>query len=252
MRMKMKMFTGCVALALAAGSASAVTLLDWQDGSAGKEYDASWVRSALDGFTETGTANTGVAGAGIALGSQQAIQITANTADNFSIQAAKFSTTAFSPANMLAYGPDNAEIAGVSFEFYAGSGAPAGLGFFFQSGDNHWYYDINPVNSSGWQTYEALLTFGGSGWYGYANDDFITDLTLSNFNTDLAAVDRLGLYIYYNVNQSGQEYGIANFGLTVPEPETYLALAVALLSVAFVFRRKITESLEEARMMLQM
>jgi hypothetical protein len=38
--------------------------------------------------------------------------------------------------------------------------------------------------------------------------------------------------------------------LKVPEPETYLVLGMALLSVVVVFRKRICESLTEARTMM--
>ncbi|MFU8779968.1 MAG: PEP-CTERM sorting domain-containing protein, partial [Kiritimatiellia bacterium] len=87
-------------------------------------------------------------------------------------------------------------------------------------------------------------------WFGWGNDSF-AGVAGSAFSAALADVARIGIYITYQPNLAGQVYGIDNFGLTVPEPETYMILGMALLSVAVVFRRRITESLAEARAVLQ-
>jgi len=166
--------------------------------------------------------------------------------------------------NMNAYGPSGTQIAGMSFDFYAGAngngtGAPAGLGFYFQTTGNHvWYYDILPAYiGDGWNTYSLAFSYdadpyGSGGWYGYTDNTQTTPLGSGDFTTDLGLVNGLGIWITYQDNNSDQIYGIDDFGLTVPEPETYMVLGMALLTMAFVFRKRITDSLADARSMMQM
>jgi len=165
--------------------------------------------------------------------------------------------------NMNSYGPNGTQIAGMRFDFYAGAngdgtGAPAGLGFYFQTTGNHvWYYDILTTIGGGWNTYSVPFAYNAGlydsgGWYGYEDNTQITPLTSGDFTTDLGSVNRLGIWITYQDDNSTQVFGIDDFGLTVPEPETYLVLGMALLGMAVVFRKRITESLTEARAMMQM
>lgn len=252
MKTMTKFFAGGIVLAMAAGSLTAAPLLDWQDGSAGYTYDA-WSIDPIDSTYVSPPAalvlNTfGGAGTSMGLPAQQAISITGNTTDP-AIRAAVFSTTAFGN-NMNDYEGSGSKVAGLQFDFYSGSGAPSKIGFFLEAlGGSVWYYDVTPVHSSGWQTYG--VSFGGSGWYGFTDSTWSASAAVS-LDSILGDVEKVGMYVYFNPNQTGQDYGVGTYGLTVPEPETYVVIGIALLSVAFIFRRKITDSLAEARAMVQM
>jgi len=144
--------------------------------------------------------------------------------------------------------------AGVSFDFFAGAnngtnGAPASLSLYFYGNDQAWYYDIGSAYtiSDGWGTYGSSFQYAPTWTTLGTGGEAAFLLSLGN-------VGRLGIEITYfsSTEQANQVYGIDNFGLTVPEPETYMVLGMALLTVAFVFRKRITESLAEARTMMQM
>lgn len=250
MKTVMNLFAGGVVVAFAIGNLMAAPLIDWQDGSAGKTY-TGWQAGEAAGFTQEGAVNMGTGGVGVNVGGKQSLAITTNTVgDYFPTLGDTFSTAAFGAnANMTAYGPSGVPV-GVQFQFYVDTVAPAELGFFFQNNNNYWYYDIYPITGSGWQTYGASFDYG-TGWRGYENNLLGSPLASGVFNTDITSVDRLGLFIVYEPNK-GQTFGVHEFGMTVPEPETYLVLGMALLSVAFIFRKKITDSLAEARAMIQM
>lgn len=219
----------------------------------------------------TGTSEDMFGGAGTepptlnTVGARTAVQLDPNVGNTL------LSDVVFTPdltqagyQSMTAYGPSGTQIAGMRFDFYAGAngdgtGAPVGLGFYFQTTGGHvWYYDIaNTYIGNGWNTYAVPFiydagVYGTSGWYGYEDNSQVDLLGSGDFTTDLGIVNRLGIWITYQDNNSDQVYGIDDFGLTVPEPETYVVLGMALLSVAFIFRKRITVSLAEARAMMQM
>jgi hydrogenase/urease accessory protein HupE len=60
----------------------------------------------------------------------------------------------------------------------------------------------------------------------------------------------VGFWIAYNENTT-QGHKLGLYGISVPEPETYLILGMALLSIAIVFRKRISESLAEARALMR-
>ena len=170
------------------------------------------------------------------------------------------------PATDLIFTTDAALIgnlttfAGMQFDFYAGAngdgtGAPAALEFYFQTATERWFYTIGgSYIQDGWYTYSIPFVYGVAA-YGYTG--WLADPgtnTEVGFGDALGQVTGLGISITYlsGVEKPDQEYGIGLMGLTVPEPETYMVLGMALLSVAFVFRKRITDSLAEVRATLQM
>ena len=128
----------------------------------------------------------------------------------------------------------------VWMSFYNSSATytPDELSLYFETADGFsWYYDLVPVDGIGTTTYSVMLS-GGS-WY---SDDGGTD-----FATSLAAGDlvNVGINLLYEQNISeNQEYGISQYafgdtqGFAVPEPGTYMVLAVAFMSLGFSFRRR--------------
>jgi len=147
--------------------------------------------------------------------------------------------------------------AGVSFDFYSSQPSDsAQVSLYFQAtSGNVWYYDVG-LAANGWDSYSATFTYSFAGWFGITDDGFVTYEAIGDFSAifdaDLATVSRLGISIVYDNANGAQVYGIDDFGLTVPEPETYVVLGMALLTMAFVFRKRITVSLAEARAMMQM
>jgi hypothetical protein len=241
------------------GHAQAAVLVEWQDGDT-KGF-ANWDSEELLG----GTVKDDIASGSV--GGRTAMVTDPDVVDETLFTDVHFTTDTglIADGNLSAWGASDVDLKGMQFDFYAnadgdGTGAPTGLGFYFADTGGHvWYYDIDPSYiTDGWATYSVDFEFnysayGQSGWYGFADNTWASPLVEGNFTTDIAtdgAVDRLGVWIAYDTFNSDQAYGIDDFGLTVPEPETYLVLGMALLSVAIVFRKRISDSLAEARAMM--
>jgi hypothetical protein len=152
--------------------------------------------------------------------------------------------------------------ASLQFNFYAnadgsGHGAPDNLGFYFRGNGHVWYYDIDSTYvQDGNNVFRAQLdyntdAYGSTAWYGYTDNSWGAITTETDFLSDIQNVDRVGIWIAYNAANSTQDHQITLYGISVPEPETYLILGMALLSVAIVFRKRISESLAEARSMMR-
>ncbi len=150
------------------------------------------------------------------------------------------------------------DFAGFSFDFYAPDNDEIGqLGFYFRSTANStvWFYEINPLGmfSGSWVNFSGIFDNSGGDWLGFTDAsgtyNSIDAGYVASFSAALGTVTEIGFFIGAD-GGAGQGYGIDDFGLTVPEPETYLALGMALLTVALVFRRNISQSLAEARAMM--
>jgi hypothetical protein len=234
-----KIISGISVLLFLIGNASAVTWLDYQDGSAGREF-SGWTHSAFGGAlydpgTTSVTGNGSLTAAGNTIG------------ELFDVYGALFYTEAFGgvdPVNMTDYLGTGTEVAGMSMDL--SSGTPSGLGFYFQGAGSHWFYQI-PVLTVDPGRYSVSFA-SETGWSGHGNVNWTG--ASATWADSLADVTRVGFFIYFNPN-ANQTYEFGDFGLTVPEPETYMILGMALLSVAVVFRRRISDSLAEARAVLQ-
>ncbi len=228
---------------------------EWQDGN---PYAFSgWASSSTPDFSvfiaqPLGGATLsdvyGVADAGVTVNGQSAISITGTSTAQDSDM---FYTTAFGTLDLTEY-------AGFSFDFYSANNDPIQLGFYFRSSASIWYYMMDPIGVGSWDNYSGAFAYAGE-WQGFgiSGSDYtmITDDSLAStaFGTAIQSVTQIGFFIDYSWQDGGgasREYGIDDFGLTVPEPETYLALGMALLTVALVFRKNISESLAEARAMM--
>jgi hypothetical protein len=112
-----------------------------------------------------------------------------------------------------------------------------------EAGGVAWYYDV-PTLSAGWQTVQADMahltetTYAFEGWY----YEGVRDAT--QFHLDLGSVSKIGFELNYPV-AAGQEYGFDNLNLydeyqqiETPEPQTFVVLGFALLSLGVVFRRQ--------------
>ena len=157
-------------------------------------------------------------------------------------------------------------VLGVSFDFYVDAGndatSPSELNVYFTSSasGNDWRWRVEDYTtlSTGWNTGlganigdSFVDVYGMGSWElvgGTAND--------IDWLADIKTVTSIGLELGYLVGGGAESYAFDNFALDdsevllVPEPETYFVLAMALLSVAVVFRKRISESLAEARAMM--
>lgn len=258
--MKLTMAGSLVAVCLTTLSAGAAPFGFYEDGDA--FGFSAWTSLEREGGGGGATVTPQI---GVALDGHS----TAIVLDPGAVEASEFlSDVIYTPGlggNMTSYAPSGASISGMRFDFYAGAngsvagtGAPNDLGFYFQTTVGHvWFYDIDTLAiGNGWNTYEASFDFNaGLGWYGFDDIDrsgaSYGDGDEATFLADLALVDNLGIWITYADDKPTGIYGIDNFGLTVPEPQTYVVLGVALLTVAFVFRKRITDSLANTQAMLQ-
>lgn len=148
-------------------------------------------------------------------------------------------------------------VLGISFDFYIdadNTDVPSELNIYFSSSSGNswrWLVDGYTTMTTGWQTYGANFNPTSAGSWesvsGLGND--------VSWAADLTAITDIGIEIGYLVDDTAQIYGFDEFTLygenfLVPEPETYLVLGMALLSVVVVFRKRINESLAEVRAML--
>jgi len=138
----------------------------------------------------------------------------------------------------------------VEFDFYAGADDlgtgpadnPAGLDLYFKGATSGtvWKHAYNPAGWSGWEHLTGNFDYA-FGWFGGLE---------AAFATDLADASEVGIVLNYQ-DWDGQVYGLDNFGLHAPEPETYAALAAAFISLAITFRRRLNESLAHVRLAMR-
>jgi len=147
-----------------------------------------------------------------------------------------FYTTAFGNLDLTTY-------AGFSFDFYTEYNDPIQMGFYFRSVDTLWYYVMDYVTENSWNTYSSSFSYTQD-WMGFSisNDSYsLIDLNVSSeFNNSLAVVSEIGFFIDYTSAANGI-YGVDDFGLTVPEPEVYLTVLVALLTFAVIYKKFIVD-----------
>jgi len=256
--MVMKKMSFLVALAMfgSVGLAKATVVIEVQDGSVGNPFSGWGIEARYAGDPTEGTHVTPDPQT---VGGESAVEINADTSGDFSPGEDVIFTTGSNLAGDLDYGLEGMAIGGIQFDFYAGAlgegsgGAPDALTVYFQGdGGSVWFYNIDTsLISDNWATYYVSMG-SATGWEGYASNAVgASSLASGDFVGDLADVDRVGISIQYAADLDGQVYGIDDFGLTVPEPETYLVLGMALLSIAVVFRKRISDSLADARAMMQ-
>jgi hypothetical protein len=233
-------------------SAAAPILAVWEDGETYEFSDwAASLRHTDDGGAPGAAEHSisGDAGVGTEVGGN--LNALLFSGDPTSAGEALFYTSGFGTVNLNNY-------AGIGFDFYAGDDYVSDIGVYFQSSvdGSVWYYTIEDPTVGSWASYHAPLDYSLD-WLGYSLSDgtysLITDDISTAFGVALAGANQLGVFISYAAEPVGNQlYGIDNFGLTVPEPETYMALGVALLGMAFIFRKRVSESLDEARAVMQM
>jgi hypothetical protein len=114
----------------------------------------------------------------------------------------------------------------VSFDFKVDPvvNEAVGLSVYFVSGGNLWYKQfVVPANL--WSP--VSVSFSGVGW---------ETLTGVNFLSDVMAVEEIGVRVTHFNNDSQWAYGLDNWTVSVPEPETYALILVTLLSLGITFR----------------
>ncbi len=249
-----------VGVVLAAGlmgmSASAAILIERQDGSAENPF-AGWASEEIQGGTVHDTVS----------GDQPngPLHLNPATTDGSIYQDVHFTGAGALTGDLTQYTDAvSGEQAYLRFDFYAsadgsGAGAPEGLGFYLaDTGGAVWYYDIDTTYiQDGWNSFAVQLdvnadAYNGGGWYGYDSIAWGSSLADGDFAGDIAQVGQVGLWVAYNTMNNTQDHLVGLYGIQVPEPETYLILGMALLSVAIVFRKRISESMAEARAMMQL
>ncbi len=107
-------------------------------------------------------------------------------------------------------------------------------------GDILW---LNELSSTAGSKYVQLGYDSGNGW-----ENMLAASTLADWTETLTKFDEVGIAIWYP-GDAGQEYGIDNFTIDamIPEPETWLMLGFALLSITITFRQQINEAVVKVR-----
>lgn len=133
----------------------------------------------------------------------------------------------------------------VRFDFYASNWDTGNrLELYFETtlGDI-WYYEITGL-ASGWNDGITVPVESMGAWYS------LTRSGTTEYLEDLTRVQEVGFLLAYRSGESGQLYGIDNFTLDnfviVPEPETYMTLGFAFLSLGITFRSRIRKAVSSA------
>jgi len=155
-------------------------------------------------------------------------------------------------------------VQGIWFDFYVdpdNGSVPSALQLYFVSDNNEeraWFFDLSSSLTEGWNTYGANFhattptdPFGFGSWVQYSEFGLGGDWT-----ADIGNITEIGIELSYLSGIGGQIYAIDNFTLDgdpflVPEPETYAFIAMALLSLAFVYRKRLEEQFQVAMAHMQ-
>jgi hypothetical protein len=116
----------------------------------------------------------------------------------------------------------------VSFDFKVDPvvNEAVGLSVYFMSGVNMWTKQfVVPAN----QWSRVTVNFSNP-WETSTGVDFVSDVM---------AVEEIGVMVTHFNNDSQWSYGLDNWTVSVPEPETYALILVTLLSLGITFRSAI-------------
>lgn len=152
--------------------------------------------------------------------------------------------------NYLSYNGSN--VTSIAFDFYtisAGTNQIPNYGqlsvyFVSDKGGSNWiwYYTIDIT--AGTTSYLADL-MNYSGWWNTQGAHW----NQASFNTDLGDVDEIGILLTYWPNIGNQTYEIDNFTINtlIPEPRDFAIILAALLSLALVFRRRLSDAMDRLK-----
>jgi len=150
----------------------------------------------------------------------------------------------FSPANDFMYSQDAAYVGGltnswgVRFSFRASDLGSATLRFRSESGH---IWDLGFDTTTDWTTNTLYFVYSQYGW-----QSTTAGLTESDFYTDLASVDTIGIYVDRVLGDtSTQYYDLDNWEYFVPEPGTICMLGTFLLSFGLAQRRRLKDLLKQ-------
>lgn len=122
----------------------------------------------------------------------------------------------------------------IEFDFFAEDVAPNYLQIWWGStNDNVWTYTVATNENITTQLWATL----SSPMFDYDSWSDVTSPSETEFLDDLAAIDWIGVYIFRET-EDGQDYGLDDFELHVPEPVELALLATAFITSAASMRRK--------------
>ncbi|MCE9613163.1 MAG: PEP-CTERM sorting domain-containing protein [Lentisphaerae bacterium] len=131
----------------------------------------------------------------------------------------------------------------LTFDFFwaetdPGNNTYSGLQVYFTGNGITWYYGIDTSGQAEntWATYGVSFAPGGAGW---------TDTGAGGaFDTDKTLVTEIGFRFAY-ITSTDNTFAFDNVrrGYNVPEPETYAAIAAALIGLCMVSRKRLAELL---------
>lgn len=121
----------------------------------------------------------------------------------------------------------------VTFSFYVEDVLPLSTVLYLHSptNDNRWEYALTNLVVDSWIEQEVIFSYS-AGWSGPGG--------ASEFWSDLADIDWIGINIARKLDTIQQVYGIDNWMFfVIPEPGTVCMLASAFISLAFTFRKRL-------------
>lgn len=241
-----------IGIAMMALQSHGVTIIAQETWSGGDE--AGWVARDFPVGGDPGYAAPFPGGGGSLDGSGSSLQITGGGPDTSPRDFIYTSEAQFQGDY------DTMGVRGIWFDFYvdpANGSVPSALQLYFVGNGNVWFWDLTSSLTTGWNTYGANFNTGNLDPYGFGS--WVQYAEFGNtgaWATSITSVSSIGIELSYLSGIGGQVYAIDNFTLQdedflVPEPETYAFIAMALLSMAFVFRKRLDEQFQSAMAHMQ-
>ena len=239
----------CGAVALCSGIAMAAVIVEY-DFSGGI---GSWTTNRSRATPPPGVAYaTNLVVAGAYQGESDVLAVSARTDDGLPLAIPLVDdifTTGDGLAGNLDYtlgGSFATNISSIRMNFYGDADGVGSLSIYFMGAGVVWYSDVSSF-AGNWR--QVAVNVGWSlDWYRLDG----TPETSGDYSNSLADVDEVGITLGWQQGVVEQSFGIDSFWLDdesmpVPEPETYMMLGVALLSLGMTFRRKIGDSMGPIR-----
>jgi hypothetical protein len=130
----------------------------------------------------------------------------------------------------------------IQFDFTTfGANGPSGLSLYFQTtGGQEWYYSFEgtlPVGP-GTMSYSAIINQYSTGWF---NEVLPLNQQAAAFGSAIGDISQIGIYVT-GVTLNGTDiYGLDNFSIVVPEPETVWMILAVALSLGMTFRGRLSD-----------